>query len=33
MLRRERVAAIHVTHDLAEARVMADRVLTIAAHE
>jgi len=32
-LRRERVAAIHVTHDLAEARVMADRVLTIAAHE
>ena len=33
MLRREQVAAIHVTHDIAEAHVMADRVLTIATHE
>ena len=29
MLRREGVSAIHVTHDLAEAHVMADRVLTV----
>jgi thiamine transport system ATP-binding protein len=31
MLRRERIAAIHVTHDLTEAQVMADRVLTLTA--
>lgn len=31
MLRHEQIAAIHVTHDLAEAEVMADRVLALAA--
>jgi len=30
MLRHERVAAIHVTHDLAEADALADRVLALA---
>jgi hypothetical protein len=29
MLRREHVAAIHVTHDRDEAAVMADRVLSL----